>query len=278
MRCAWKELLNILPLPMREEIDQLGKSSGQEIRLFTGRQGILVTKERIYTLKHSVSADDLLYVINTASRYSPWTIHSIAKGYVTAPGGHRIGICGQAVNEQGMMTGISKPSSLCIRIARDFSGIARDVPISRESILIIGPPGAGKTTFLRDLIRQCSEFVCVIDEKEEIFPIYNHQSIFDSGDRIHVLSGVDKRQGIEAVLKNMGPSIIAVDEITAREDCEALCSAAWCGVTLVATAHAESRDGLLKRKIYEPLTHGGLFNNLVVIRKDQSWYFERMNK
>ena len=278
MRCAWKELLSILPLPMREEIDKLGNQSGQEIRLFAGGHGVLVTKERAYTLKHLVSADDLLYVINTASRYSPWTTHSIAKGYLTAPGGHRIGICGQAVNEQGRMTGIRKPSSVCVRIARDFPGIARDIPNSIGSVLIIGPPGSGKTTFLRDLVRQCRDVVCVIDEKEEIFPIYNDQAIFNAGERIHILSGVDKGQGIEAALRNMGPRIIAVDEITAREDCEALCSAAWCGVHLIATAHAENKEGLYQRKIYEPLTREGLFENLIVIRRDQNWHLERMNQ
>lgn len=278
MRCAWKELLGILPLPMREEVDKLGNRSGQEIRLFAGRNGLLVTKERTYTLKHTVSADDLLYVINTASRYSPWTTQSIAKGYVTAPGGHRIGICGQTVNEQGRMTGIRNPSSLCIRIARDFAGIAYNIPISQESVLIIGPPGAGKTTLLRDLIRQSQEFVCVIDEKEEIFPVYHNQPIFDTGERTHILSGVDKGHGMEAVLKNMGPKIIAVDEVTSQADCEALSNAAWCGVRLMATAHAENKEGLFKRKIYAPLTQSGLFHTLIVIRKDQSWYYERMNE
>lgn len=278
MRCAWKELLSILPLSFREEVDKLGKLSGQEIRLICGQPGLLVTKETVCILKHTVKYDDLLYVINTASRYSPWTAQSISKGYLTAPGGHRIGICGQAVVDQGNMTGISTPSSLCIRIARDLIGIAEGIPADIGSALIIGPPGAGKTTLLRDLIRKSRDFICVVDEKGEIFPIFRNENVFEAGNRVHILSGTSKIQGIEAVLRNMGPKVIAVDEITAQEDCQALCSAAWCGVRLIATAHAENKEGLYRRTVYKPLIQTGLFESLIVLRRDQSWYLERMDQ
>lgn len=278
MRCAWNELLCILPLSIRDDVDRQGRQSGQEIRLLCGQPGLLVTKENVLLLKHTVTSDDLLFVINTASQYSPWTAQSISKGYLTAPGGHRIGICGQAVIEQGRMTGISVPSSLCIRIARDLTGISEGIPADSGSTLIIGPPGAGKTTLLRDLIRKSQDFVCVVDEKEEIFPVYRNRNVFDAGSRVHILSGVSKGQGIEAVLRNMGPKVIAVDEITTQEDCQALCSVAWCGVRLIATAHAENKTGLLKRRVYAPLIQTGLFDRLIVLRRDQSWYFERMDQ
>ena len=223
--------------------------------------------------KRSIQGEDLNFVVNIASRYSPWAAQSVAQGYITAPGGHRIGLCGDAVVQNGCMTGIRTIRSLCIRIARDFPGIADKAAEFQGSILLLGPPGSGKTTLLRDLIRQISgsETVAVVDERGELFP----QGCFTWGKSMDVLTGCSKIQGIDTVLRTMGPETIAVDEITAGEDCEALLRAGWCGVRLLATAHAASVEDLKNRALYRPLLETRLFEHILVLRRDKSWREER---
>ena len=251
----------------------LGRERLQELRLRLGLPPELIRQEDRIRLNRSVTAEDLSYTVNAASRYSPWSAATAAKGYITAPGGHRIGLCGEAVVQGGEMTGIRRVTSLCIRVARDFSGICGSLKRLTGSVLILGRPGSGKTTLLRDVIRQWSEFenVAVVDERGELFPMG-----FDTGPRTDVLTGCGKAQGLDVLLRTMSPHTIAVDEITAEEDCRALIRAGWCGVRLLATAHAASREELLRRPVYQPLAQCGLFDTLVILRSDKSWWTERM--
>ena len=273
MNCAWNELLSILPLRMREQADVLGKQTARQIYLRRSQCPELVLADRPVFLEEAVTADDLNFVINTASRYSPWAAATVSRGYITAPGGHRIGICGDAVMKNGEITGIRNISSVCIRIARDFPGISRDLGKLSGSVLILGAPGWGKTTLLRDLIREKSKsgkYISVVDEREELFPSGLHR-----GPRTEVLTGCSKSDGIDMLLRTMGPEIIAMDEITAEEDCLALQKAAWCGVTLLATAHAASLADYLHRNVYAPLVRQNLFDTIVILHRDKSWHLER---
>lgn len=275
MKCAWKELLAILPPWLRLEVDRQGGITLQEIRLRRHKSVVLVGDKGSVVLPRSAEQDDLQYVINAACRYSPWTAATTAQGYITAPGGHRIGICGEALIRSGEMQGIGVVTSLNIRVARDFTGISSNLWLRNEGILILGPPGSGKTTLLRDLIRQRSQRdnISVVDERGEIFP---PAADFQMGTNTDVLTGCSKRQGITFVLRAMSPDCIAVDEITASEDCDALIQAGGCGVSLLATAHASSVSDLQIRPVYTPLVTSGLFRLAVVLRKDKSWYMERI--
>lgn len=273
MKCAWKELLAILPPRFRAETDNLGRGGAQNIRFRLGRPPELNCLDGDYWLSDTVSAEDLHYVVNAASRYSPWASETLPQGYITASGGHRLGICGETVIKGGLPFGFRKISSICIRIARDFPGISKDLRNLHGSTLILGAPGWGKTTLLRDLIRQKSDYgdhVSVVDEREELFPPGIQQ-----GRRTEVITGCPKIQGIQIVLRTMEPKIIAVDEITARDDCQALKEAAWCGVALLATAHASSLEDYLHREVYSPLVKQNLFENIVILHPDKSWHLER---
>ena len=280
MKCAWDALINILPVWMRNEVDKLGKDSLQEVRLRLNQLPEFVGLKEQINLKRMVSLDDLSFCINVTSKYSPWVAGTVSKGYITAAGGHRVGICGDCTVSNGIMQGIKSPFSVCIRVARDFRNIASNALRYSGSVLIIGAPGSGKTTLLRDYIRQISdvrnEFVSVVDEREEIFPSANGQACFYPGKHTDILSGCNKARGIEIVLRNMTPQTIAVDEITAKEDCEALMHAGWCGVKLLATAHAGSKQDLLKRPIYKPLIESGIFDTLLTLRPDKTWTGERL--
>ncbi len=260
MQMNLESLKAILPRRMRGE----RLEDALELRLRLGRLPRVHTAGGFRDWDGPVSEGELAFVLNAASHYSPWNAASMKQGYLTAPGGHRIGVCGDCAGET-----VRTVTSLCIRVARDLPGAARGLPVG-ESLLILGPPGAGKTTLLRDYIRNLPGPAAVVDERRELFP---EGFLRGSAD---VLQGVDKARGIDMVLRSMGPKVIAMDEVTSEADCLALQQAAWCGVTLVATAHAVSVQDLHSRSIYRPLARSGLFRRAAVLGKDFSWQLEEV--
>lgn len=280
MICDWDAYIHLLPLWLRNDVDKLGRDQLQELRLRVGYPAELVLNCRCIYLNRPIADIDIQFVINTASRYSPWTADSLQHGYITAAGGHRIGVCGSVVTENGSTVIMKSVNMICMRVARDIRNVSQGINTTNHSVLIIGRPGCGKTTLLRDLIRRESALkigsVSVIDERCELFPIANGKHCFEAGSNTDVLSGVGKKQGVEMLLRCMNPNVIAMDEITSYSDCEAVISAGWCGVRLFATAHAGSRTELLLRPVYKQILDSKLFDTLVVMHPDKSWSVEGM--
>ena len=141
-----------------------------------------------------------------------------------------------------------------------FDQAAGALPQRLRRLALTLPPGLGKTTLLRDLIRQVSDGtdceplrVALADERGEVAALYQGLPQLDVGAHTDVLDGCPKAQGLMLLLRAMNPQVLAVDEITAPEDVAALCAAAGCGVTVLATAHGENREDLLRRAVYAPL-------------------------
>lgn len=275
MMCAWKEFLAILPHWMRQEVDSESDKMLRELRMRTNSPPELVLEGGSLWLERSVTREDIAFTINAATKYSPWNAGSSSHGYITAPGGHRIGICGEAVIKEGQIAGLREPRSICIRIARDISGIGKSWAGCRQNLLILGAPGWGKTTLLRDIARQISRkrTVSVVDERMELFP-----EGYSPGKRMDILSGVPKAEGIEMVLKTMGPECIAVDEITSESDCAALVKAWGCGVQLIATSHASSVSEFVKRPANKNLTEYRVFDRAIVLRSNRMFAEEGLGQ
>ena len=227
--------------------------------------------------------DQLVEIASRASRHA--VLDQIRRGYLTIEGGHRIGLCGTAVMREGEIHALRALSSADLRIARQVEGACAPVldglcPGGRlADTLILAPPGLGKTTLLRDLIRAVSEGegclplrVALADERGEVAAMYGGRPQLAVGRRTDVVEGCPKAQGLMLLLRGMGPQVLAVDEITAPEDVRALTAAAGCGVTLLATAHGEGRADLERRPLYRSLLEEGLFRFLVGIRRDRGRY------
>lgn len=273
MVCAWKELVSLLPGWMQADVDRLGKSSMEELRLRINSPPQMILNRGVHSLQRNVTRDDLNQIVNAACRYSPWTAASTAMGYLTAPGGHRLGLCGEVVLRDGVVSGIRALDSICLRVSRDYPGCGKGCDPGNDSMLILGAPGWGKTTLLRDVARAMAAYkaVSVVDERQELFP-----PGYQRGTRMDVLLGCPKPSGMEMLLRTMGPQCIAVDEITSESDCEALIHAANCGVQLIASVHASGRSSLVQRPIYRRLMEQNIFRKLLILHPNRSFHMEEI--
>ena len=251
----------------------------EEVRLRVGRVPALTCPDGEVPIKAAapVTAQEIELLVQNASRWSLHTVlDQLRQGFLTTRGGHRLGLCGTAVMEQGEVRTIRDITSANLRIAREKQGCASEVALyikggdSVGNTLIIAPPGAGKTTLLRDLVRQLSDSrlrVAVADERGELSAVWQGEAQLNLGESTDVLTGCPKAVAIEQLLRGMNPQVIAVDEITAGEDVRAIEQAVGCGVSLLATAHAREVEDLKKRPLYRQLLAQGIFRYLVIIER-----------
>lgn len=219
---------------------------------------------------------DLRRVLEVAGGGSVHAIlDQLRAGYVTAPGGVRLGICGAGAVEGGVLRTFRTITSLAIRVPHSVPGVGRPlIPKLIEegrlqNTLILSPPGWGKTTLLRDLIRCLSEGdgipplrVGVADERGELGA--GELRLF-LGRRTDVLENVPKAEALLMLLRGMAPQVLAADEITAPKDVRAMETAAGCGAVLLATAHGSDPEDLCRRSLYRNLLHTGIFRRFILV-------------
>ena len=231
-----------------------------------------------------VTAEDLEQMIGAVTQYSRYAcMETLRQGFLPLRGGFRLGVCGSAVVREGEVNNLKDVSSLALRIVCEQLGLGSDVAPQLfdadghfMSTLILSPPGGGKTTLLRDLIRVLSLGdaehralrVGVIDERCELAVCCQGRPQMELGSHTDVLSLCPKAVGIPMLLRGMNPQVIAVDEITAAEDIRAMCLAANCGVGLLASIHAAQLDELMRKPLWRELLAADVFRRCIVIRAD----------
>lgn len=272
---TYEQALGLLPRRLLTECSDIPSSEAEEFRLRAGRRATLLiggTETPISSVP--VDTSDIDSVIERATNASVHTAQSsIAKGFINCSGGIRIGLCGTGIIDKDKVTGMRGISSLAIRIPHEIRGcgqaaIDKVKADTVGSVLILSPPGYGKTTFLRECIRQLSDSgkrVSVADERGELAAVHRGVPQFDLGKASDIMSDVPKAQAVMMLLRAMNPQIIAMDEISSPEDVEAAETASGCGVRLIATAHAADKSELYRRPVYRRLLELGVFKNTVVI-------------
>ncbi|HBV89050.1 MAG TPA: stage III sporulation protein AA [Desulfosporosinus sp.] len=249
--------------------------------LFINQEGEITSPNNAYFIKH----EDLACALERMTHSSVYAVEEdLKQGFITLPGGNRVGVAGEVVLQQGKIQTMKHISSLNLRIARDIPGLSQKIlPLLLSMAgtvyhtLLISPPRAGKTTLLRDLIRSISngvpqvglngQTVGVVDERGELAGMWQGVPTYDLGYRTDVLDGCPKASGMSMLVRSMSPQVLAMDEIGHADDANAITDALRTGVQILSTAHASSIEEARSRPVIKHLLEQGVFERLVVLSR-----------
>ncbi|MGN0160385.1 MAG: stage III sporulation protein AA [Lachnospiraceae bacterium] len=233
-----------------------------------------IVEKEIYVVKER----DIKETMELITNYSLYAYEEeVRQGYITVMGGHRVGICGRAVYDNGVLKTIRNIQSINIRVAHEVLGCGKEIfeeiykKNGFENTLIFSKPGGGKTTLLRDLVRLLSDgdsgfigkTVGVVDERSEIAACHLGKPQNRVGLRTDVLDCCRKADGMLMLVRSMRPEIIAVDEIGGRQDAESIQYCSLCGCKILATIHGNSLEELKRKKGMKTLLVQGCFRYLI---------------
>jgi len=284
-------ILEMLPETIRHIIDSTGidEKSLREIRLRTGRglmidtaegerllgkYGVFVRKEQD---AYRVTGEDIKVALELMTSYSVYAYEEeLRQGFFTVEGGHRVGVAGCAVTENGRVLRLNYISFLNLRIAHECKGCSQELfqmlfgEGTYYHTLLFAPAGCGKTTYLRDLIRILSDEgkrVGVADERSELAACYHGIPQHDIGLRTDVMDGCSKAEAMRMLLRSMTPEILAADEIGLFEDAEAIRAASGSGCKVLASAHGGTLEELQKNPMLRELWEERRFERYVRLEK-----------
>lgn len=292
-----EEILHMFPERMRDRwqraadlcdrLQEIRLRAGMPTMIYLGREerfinagGQIVDRQ---TEGERSTPEELEEILQHMCQYSLYAFaDEIRQGFLTIQGGHRVGLAGQVILEnEGSIRNIKYIRYLNIRIAHQIKGAADPVVFWLYdkgqvcNTLLISPPGCGKTTMLRDIIRQLSEGtvygqgvnVSVVDERSEIAGSYMGIPQNDVGCRTDVLDGCPKVEGMMLLIRAMAPQVLAVDELGSERDIKALQMASGCGCKLIATIHGGSMEEIRNKKYMRYIMREKLFDRYVILGK-----------
>lgn len=282
-----RSVLNVLPQALRHCMCNVDLDEATEIRMIAGKpfvirysdgdyylsaKSILLRKPANSVIVSKKLLDEAVERITKSSIYS--VREEIRNGYITIEGGHRVGIAGTAVTDNGCVEFIKDISAVNIRIASEVLGAADEVigDIVSDGIvnstLIISPPCTGKTTMLRDIARQLSYLgyaVAIADERCEIAAMYEGKSAFDLGNLTTVLDNCPKDRAMMMLLRSMAPDVIITDEIGTERDIEAIRTIINSGVGVIATVHGRDIKQIMRRKALSEVA--AMFDRVIILSR-----------
>ena len=230
--------------------------------------------------QYLVTTEDLKETLEYVTGYSLYAYEDeIRQGFISVQGGHRVGVTGKVVLDRGRIMGMKYISCINVRLAHEVVGCADPVmPYIRKRdwvahTLIVSPPRGGKTTLLRDIIRQLSNgkekfpgmTVGVVDERSELAGSYQGVPQNDLGMRTDVLDGCPKAEGMEMLIRSMSPAVVAVDELGREEDFKAVESVIHSGCKVIATAHGNSIEDVIQQPLFENLVRRRVFERYIFL-------------
>lgn len=278
-----EEILRILPTDISNEVREYLKSEYlQEIRIKANKPLIINLSSKEIILKRIATVSDIKQTLVKISNYSLYAYEEeLRQGYITIKGGHRVGIAGECVVDQGEIRTIRNISSINIRVCREVKGCSNEIMkyiVSNDKVyntLIISPPKCGKTTILRDIARNISngmpinnltgKKVSIIDERSEIASCFNGIPQLDIGIRSDILDNCLKKDGMIMAIRSLSPEVLVCDEIGTKQDIESLNMAFNSGVNIIITIHGYNIEDIYKRRVLNGLLENSILDRIVVL-------------
>jgi stage III sporulation protein AA len=281
-------ILKFLPKNIADQISKIPPSQKdelEEIRIRIDRPIEITLKGAPRFLSYITRQEDAFHLLNKISQFSIYTLEEeLKRGYITVSGGHRIGLAGKVILEEGKVKAIRDIASFNIRIAKEKIGIADKIMpfIFQDSwthTMLVGPPQTGKTTLLRDIARIISTGnpekgihpykVGIVDERSEIAGCVQGIPQMTFGHRLDVLDACPKAEGMMMMIRSMSPEVLVVDEIGRIEDAEAIQEAVHAGIKLIMTTHGSSLEEVKNRPSLKSIIDQNIFQRFIVLSRSR---------